>query len=1014
MSLEGPGASSSPTRRDNTSSSSSSSSNNNGCKAERLVPYVLQNCLGIPEELLRLDSVECYRLISESSSSSSNISSSSSGKRPCCASALPGRTYTAGWPPLPFARPLHFVAVPLDCPQAARRGCLCTPAAAAALTRVSSRQPAAAAAAAPAAPESSSSSYRCDACGGWRYERFYPCYFPVDAGCLGTGAPEGAPRDVGAFLASVAGSGVVACRAGVDPRPSSARGAPVGALGPLREKAHWQGALMVSPSFAYAADPSFAPYIHLKAARCRLQVLLECLVHPLSFSPWPRCIYTSEQHDRDLIDGSRLAASAAATAARAAVAAFLNRADALVAQGLCPRPAAAAAAAAAADSGAAALQQQQQQQQQGKTWKETVPNSRANHFLDWRVTDTAALVPCRLLLAVVKQASSSSNSSSRRSVADVLQADLQQTLLQLLPAMERLTAFEETQQQEQTLEQQQSLLMQQRTQEQQEAAPRTHEQASQQQQHQQHQHQQQHQQHHHHHHQQRQPIRVKVDTAEVSRPPKADVSRGVSPGENSPGVSLNRETSISSSTGSSSSTKEPRAAPTSPDQSSQKSFSPPQQQQKRERAVEQEQQEPQHQPPLRPVKHEPEQKQAGIVHKQQQQQQQQQQSRGVLLIGLSDDEEEDTTALLRRLQTASPPQLDERQQQRQQQQQSQVSNQKEKRESAQPQQKQQEVLLSLEEQILQKERRLQELQRELQQREEQLLLQAKQQQQQQRREKTQQKRQRCLSSSSSDPDSSSSELGSKKTHKRRKGSLGRPLQRSSSSGSKRRGSSSDSSSDSEEGDRSPSKEEVADITFLSCGVSSCDTKRIDQKLQELAAKVRPCGLGQSSAGVVCPRAAGTGGPKAVGCPVRPEGWDSICFLVVPSQCDPSKIKLQPRFLCALLAEVFIIKEAAVDFILRHFRVWPEPHTATEAKLNKVFEEQEFTDGGIPSLVMRQELAEARLFACHEFYVCGNTKEANLIRTLVKLGNGVLAPKGDNADYVVICEETLPEAQALRK
>ena len=35
-------------------------------------------------------------------------------------------------------------------------------------------------------------------------------------------------------------------------------------------------------------------------------------------------------------------------------------------------------------------------------------------------------------------------------------------------------------------------------------------------------------------------------------------------------------------------------------------------------------------------------------------------------------------------------------------------------------------------------------------------------------------------------------------------------------------------------------------------------------------------------------------------------------------------------------------------------------------------------------------------------------------TLVKVGNGVLLSRGDNADYVVICDELLPEAHALRK
>ncbi|CDJ41716.1 hypothetical protein ETH_00004370, partial [Eimeria tenella] len=238
-----------PSSSSSSSDSSSSSSSSSRCKAERLVPYLLRDCLGIPVELLRLDALECYRLASSSSSSSS-----SSGRRACCPAACPGRTYTAGAPPLPFSRPLHFISVPLDCPEAARLGCLCSSEAAAALTSVAARAAAAAAAAA------DSSSYRCSRCSGWLYQRFYPCYFPVNASCLGCGAPE----DVGAFLAAVAGSGIVSSRAGIDPQPSSARGAPVGAPGPLRAKPHTRGALFVSPSFAYAADPIFAPYIHLQ------------------------------------------------------------------------------------------------------------------------------------------------------------------------------------------------------------------------------------------------------------------------------------------------------------------------------------------------------------------------------------------------------------------------------------------------------------------------------------------------------------------------------------------------------------------------------------------------------------------------------------------------------------------------------------------------------------------------------------------------------------------------------
>ncbi|OEH80302.1 hypothetical protein cyc_07084 [Cyclospora cayetanensis] len=59
-------------------------------------------------------------------------------------------------------------------------------------------------------------------------------------------------------------------------------------------------------------------------------------------------------------------------------------------------------------------------------------------------------------------------------------------------------------------------------------------------------------------------------------------------------------------------------------------------------------------------------------------------------------------------------------------------------------------------------------------------------------------------------------------------------------------------------------------------------------------KVRGSSVGQSSTGVVCTKAAGTGGPKAVHCPESPEGWDSVCFLVVPSNCDAVKLKIQPK------------------------------------------------------------------------------------------------------------------------
>ncbi|XP_026189665.1 AF4/FMR2 family member 4, partial [Cyclospora cayetanensis] len=857
------------------SSRNTSSSTSSKCKAESLTPHLLQKCLGIPAELLRLDASECYRLIS------SNGSSPSSAKRPCSHTASPGRMYTAGCPPLPFSRPLHFVAVPLDCPHAARVGCLCTPAAAAALlSNVSGHACASTAAVTvPSGPPNGSgkggaSTYRCAECGGWLYERFYPCYYPVNANCIGFGAPE----DVGAFLASVAGSGVVASRIGVDRKPSSTRGDFVEAPVPLRGKPHVHGALMVSPSFAYAADVALAPYIALKDAGCRIQVLLECLVHPLGFSPWPRCMYTSEQHDRDLIDGSRMASSAAATAARAAAAAFFSRADELTTRGICPSPVIAATV----------QQPMQQRQQQRHKWKDVVPPSRASHFLEWRVTDTAALVPCRLLLSVIRQESINSSNNkgggnNTRNVADALQADLHQLLLPLLPAMPDLTSFRVTPKTERTTpseaaaatttaptantaeratavasvllqearhpatknELQQQLQQQERQQQQQpdpirveykstRAQEQQEGQQQQQQQEGQQQQQQQEQQETQHMH-----IRVKSEAPDVFEHCKAKVCVPANAADenfpSSPNTQISSTLNRAAAAGEASSSSREMLTARQMNNSSGLLCKAPVSADIEEKQTNELQPEARAREDTKQHEH------------QKEEQHKKQEHRGSLLLGLSDDEEEDTTALLKKLQMP-------RQELRQRQQVEHAQRQQEKHEHEkrlQKTQKQEELLNDLDAQIKQKEERLRALQRELERREEQLQLQLQQKPKQhprqsitQQKDAAFQKRQRRPLPSSSGSASDRSDAVSTDTRKRLKASSQKTRQLRCSSSSSR-----DSSTDSTGNNRSRRKststsrkdrqqvneEEVAYITFLSCGVSAADTKRLDAKLQELSA-----------------------------------------------------------------------------------------------------------------------------------------------------------------------------------
>lgn len=275
------------------------------CGNRRRAALVLLKRLLVPRELLRLSEAECYYLrgggkggggsqeisagAAEGEAPPSQVTASqSSGKaspkatrRSCCAASVPGAPFQAGLPALPFSHPLQFVAVPLDCPRAARRVCQCSSEAEAWLRgagfaascsgRLRSRRwrpereaLASSAHKASLSSTAASSSYKCEDCGKWRLGSFYPCYFPVDPQSIG----DGSARDVGAFLSLVAGCGSVRARFGVDVKCVSASGEE--RVSCSEEDAPlWKGAVRVSPCFAYASNERLAPHFELQACQAQ-------------------------------------------------------------------------------------------------------------------------------------------------------------------------------------------------------------------------------------------------------------------------------------------------------------------------------------------------------------------------------------------------------------------------------------------------------------------------------------------------------------------------------------------------------------------------------------------------------------------------------------------------------------------------------------------------------------------------------------------------------------------------
>eukprot|EP00371_Babesia_bovis_P003579 XP_001612226.1 hypothetical protein [Babesia bovis T2Bo] len=194
--------------------------------------------------------------------------------------------------------------------------------------------------------------------------------------------------------------------------------------------------------------------------------------------------------------------------------------------------------------------------------------------------------------------------------------------------------------------------------------------------------------------------------------------------------------------------------------------------------------------------------------------------------------------------------------------------------------------------------------------------------------------------------------------------------------------------------------------------------RIRDKIKTVVEKIAPPMSSISASGKIMEGGAGTGGIEFVEAPRGSEAWNKISLCVVPNESDGELPvdEYDPQLLASLIAEVFIVKEAAIDYLLANFKRWPGPHdTVGYLRWTTFMARQEPTFAEL-SFDARQRLAQSRLFCDEDFYISGSPEsaEASLCHMLIELGNGKIVQEAKDAEYVIITDKTSPEALELKQ
>ncbi|KAK1444005.1 hypothetical protein BgAZ_208810 [Babesia gibsoni] len=224
-----------------------------------------------------------------------------------------------------------------------------------------------------------------------------------------------------------------------------------------------------------------------------------------------------------------------------------------------------------------------------------------------------------------------------------------------------------------------------------------------------------------------------------------------------------------------------------------------------------------------------------------------------------------------------------------------------------------------------------------------------------------------------------------------------------------------------EADDDDDEQEFATVTNLLITVAgkTSHLMRLKDKIRSVVEKVQPPASSISASGKIISGGAGTGGIEFVENPRGVDEWNKVSFCVVPDE-ENGELPVDQydsNLLSSLVAEVFIVKESAIDYLLRNFRRWPGPKdTVSYETWNKVITKNEPRCWGGYSFDGRQHLAQTRLFCEEDFFITGGSdnNDAMLCKLLIELGNGTIVEDAKDAEYVIITDKLSEEAQELHR
>ncbi|SBS81659.1 conserved Plasmodium protein, unknown function [Plasmodium malariae] len=168
--------------------------------------------------------------------------------------------------------------------------------------------------------------------------------------------------------------------------------------------------------------------------------------------------------------------------------------------------------------------------------------------------------------------------------------------------------------------------------------------------------------------------------------------------------------------------------------------------------------------------------------------------------------------------------------------------------------------------------------------------------------------------------------------------------------------------------------------------------------------LRPPNYTYDPKGLITKNGAGTKGIEIFDMPSDINEWNKISFCIVPNEKQYIDL-YDPKILCSLVSDVYLLKETAIDIILKRYNKWPE---YSDVFWNSICAEYEFVVCN-KNFNTRQKLAHDRLFNKQFFYIFNmeSVKQSNyydalfLCKTLITLGEGKLVSNPLEAEYIII-------------